>query len=82
MGREMSGFEPNHELHVSLQAKQWNALLSLANEGLGTLAAILSEVQRQCMGQQRGAPMPEHMPMRTPGGVHRPNGEAPEEAQP
>ena len=81
MGREMSGFEPNHELHVSLQVKQWNALLSLANEGLSNLVAILSEVQRQCMQQQR-PPMPEHMPMRTSGGVHRPNGEALEEAQP
>jgi len=73
----MSGFEPNHELHVSLEARKWNALLTLANEGLGNLAAILSEVQRQCMQQQR-PPMPEHMPMRTPGGLHRPNGEAPE----
>jgi hypothetical protein len=75
----MSGtFDANTALTVVLPARQWNSLLALAGEGMTSLGSIMAEVQRQCMAQPR-EPLPEHMPGRVGGGLHRPNGEAPEE---
>ena len=48
----MSGeIDAGARLEVTLTAKQWNNLLTLANEGLVALAALLTEIQRQCMNQ-------------------------------
>jgi len=79
----MSGtIDPNTELTVVLPARQWNSLLALAAEGMSSLGAIMAEVQRQCVQQQSGSTLPEHMPGRVGGSLHRPNGEAPEETGP
>jgi hypothetical protein len=48
----MSGtIEPNTPLLVTLQARQWNSLLSCAGEGLNAMSALIADVQRQCMQQ-------------------------------
>ena len=54
----MSGTEidQNTPLLVTLPARQWNSMIGLANEGLGALAALLNEVQRQCMQQSQQRP--------------------------
>jgi hypothetical protein len=72
----MSGMiDPNASLMVELTARQWNALLAVANDGLTAMAATLGDVQRQLMEQAR-PPMDMSRPMHVPGGMHRPNGEA------
>jgi hypothetical protein len=65
----MSGtIDPNIPLIVTLPARQWNTLLSCASEGLGALAAVINDVQRQCVQQQSSAAAPaEHIPARTNG---------------
>ena len=79
----MSGsINPNEQLSVTLSARQWNLLMQAADAGIGSVAAVLQDIQRQCMEQQR-MPMPEHMAGRVGGaafGGPRPNGEAQEEA--
>lgn len=76
-----TGIDPNTPLTVRLAARQWNNLLAVAAEGIGSAQALLSEVQRQCM-QQSVQDDAEHMPMRGGGSAprprtaSRPNGEA------
>lgn len=48
-----NSLDPNEPLLVSLPAKQWNAVLTMMNEGIAAAAAILADIQRQCMQQQR-----------------------------
>ena len=77
----MSGttIDPTTRLTVTLAATSWNGLFMLANEGLQVLSGIVGDAQRQCMTQAKPQPPDEaeHIPMRVPGGLHRPNGEAP-----
>ena len=48
--------DQNRLLHVSLTARQWNNLLTMANEGLNALNAMMGEIQRQCIEQTRVTP--------------------------
>jgi hypothetical protein len=56
---------------VELTARQWDTLLVIANSGMQAVGAVLGDVQRQLMEHTRPP-----LPMRVPGGMHRPNGEA------
>jgi len=80
MGPDMSGtqIEPTTPLLVTLPARQWNSLIGLANEGLGALAALLNEVQRQCVqaSAPQSEPKAEHIPAPRQHAAPRPNGEA------
>ena len=78
----MSGtIDPNTPLLVTLPARSWNSLLMMAGEGIGSLNAIMADVQRQCMRQtQQPNDEAEHIPARgappRPHPAPRPNGEA------
>jgi hypothetical protein len=44
----------------------------LSNGPYSVVAALIGSIQQQCM--RYAEPLPEHMPMRVPGGIARPNG--------
>lgn len=48
-----NSIDSNMPLAVTLEARQWNSILACANEGLGALAAIMADIQQQCMTQAR-----------------------------
>src|SRR5215472_5468643 len=54
----MNQLDPTTPLLVTLQARQWNGLLAVADAGLNALAVLIGDVQRQCM-QASAAPPPE-----------------------
>jgi hypothetical protein len=74
----MSGtIDPNTPLLVTLPARSWNGLLASANEGIQALAAVLADVQRQCMQQSMRAPdEAEHIRAQRGPQIQRRNGEA------
>jgi hypothetical protein len=58
---------------VTLTAEQWQAVMQVLSNGpYSVVAALIGSIQQQCM--RYAEPLPEHMPMRVPGGIARPNG--------
>ena len=52
---------PTAPVLITLQARQWNLVLNLMNEGLGVMAGTFAELQRQYMSQQEPPQMPQHL---------------------
>jgi hypothetical protein len=58
---------------VTLTAEQWEMVARVLSNGpYNVVAPLISSIQQQCM--RHAEPLPEHMPMRVPGGMARPNG--------
>jgi hypothetical protein len=64
---------------VTLAAEQWQAVMQVLSNGpYNVVAPLIDGIQQQCMrhAEPQREMLPEHMPMRVPGGVARPNGNA------
>jgi hypothetical protein len=59
---------PAAPLSVTLQARQWQGLLMATDQGLQAIAALMAEIQRQCVMQQQ-------LQQTSPANRPRPNGE-------
>lgn len=58
---------------VTFTAEQWQAVMQVLSSGpYNVVAPLIGHIQQQCM--RHAEPLPEHMPMRVPGGMARPNG--------
>ena len=63
---------------VTLTAEQWQVTMEVLSGGpYRVVAPIIEQIRRQCMRHATEV-LPEHMPMRVPGGLAQPNGESPE----